>query len=72
MGRYGFTDSVDVDQNWMSSEVLGITVGPAYMSLANMNKSTSFWKLFMQIPEIQTAMTRVGKIVPQSLAAGSF
>jgi hypothetical protein len=57
-GRYGFTDSIDLDQDWYGSRVLGITVGPAYMSLANMKGSTSFWKEFMQIPEIKAGMDK--------------
>jgi len=57
-GRYGFTDSIDLDQDWYGSRVLGITAGPAYMSLANMKDSTSFWKVFMQIPEIKAGMEK--------------
>lgn len=57
-GRYGFVDSLDVDQNWYARVVLAITVAPAYMSLANMEDSTSVWNTFMKIPEIQNAMSR--------------
>jgi hypothetical protein len=57
-GRYGFVDSIDLDQDWYSNMVLGITVGPAYLSLANTDDSTSVWKTFMQIPAIQNAMSR--------------
>ncbi|MBX3021757.1 MAG: hypothetical protein KF799_08790 [Bdellovibrionales bacterium] len=68
-GRYGFVDSLDLDQNWFSSGVLGITVGPAYMSLANMEEKTSVWKDFMNIPEIKTAMTRAATAA-QGMAMG--
>ncbi len=57
-GRYGFTDSIDLDENWIGSRVLGITVGPAYMAMANIHEETSFWKEFMQIPEIKAGMDR--------------
>jgi hypothetical protein len=49
---------VDVDQNWFGRSVLGITVGTAYMSLANINETDSVWSAFMRIPEIQTALAR--------------
>jgi hypothetical protein len=61
-GRYGFIDSLDLDREWYAHQVLGITIGPAYMSLANMHSETSFWKLFMQIPEIRNGMAKVGVI----------
>jgi hypothetical protein len=57
-GRYGFTDSMDLDQNWFSPHVLGITVGPEYMSLANTSDATSFWKDFMKIPAIKKGLER--------------
>lgn len=57
-GRYGFTDSIELDQDWFGPRVLGITVGPAYMSLANIEDDTAFWKEFMQIPEIQAGMDK--------------
>lgn len=55
-GRYGFIDSLNLDRGWFSQAVLGITVGPAYLSLANLTQNTSIWRLFMQIPEIQRAL----------------
>lgn len=55
-GRYGFIDSLDLDQNWFSSRVLGITVGPEFLSLANTRESTSLWHEFMRIPAIQRAL----------------
>jgi hypothetical protein len=57
-GRYGFVDSIDLDRKWYSKNVLGITVGPAFMSIANMSEATSIWKDFMKIPEIKTALKR--------------
>jgi len=55
-GHYGFIDSVDIDHNWFASNVLGITVGPAFMSLANTNEETSIWHLFREIPAMRRAL----------------
>ncbi len=55
-GKYGFVDSINLDRGWFSQAVLGITVGPAYLSLANLSRDTSIWRLFMRIPEIQRAI----------------
>jgi len=57
-GRYGFVDSINLDRNWFSQNVLGITVGPAYMSFANIKPETSIWQDFMKIPEIKLALKR--------------
>lgn len=59
LGRYGFSDSINLDRNWYSQNALGITVGPAYLSMANMNHGTSVWKDFMRIPAIQRALNLV-------------
>lgn len=60
-GRYGFIDSLDLDRNWFSTEVIGITVGPTYMSLANLSENTSIWRLFMRIPEVQAGLNRASR-----------
>jgi len=58
-GRYGFTDSINLDRQWFAKNALGITVGPAYMSLANMAPDTSIWQDFMQVPEIKAALKKI-------------
>jgi hypothetical protein len=58
-GKYGFVDSINIDRNWFSRKVLGITVGPAFLSLANMDESTSVWQDFMKIPGMQKAVERI-------------
>lgn len=60
-GRYGFSDSIDLDRNWFSQTVIGITVGPAFMSLANMQPDTSIWADFMEVDAIQRALKRIQK-----------
>lgn len=57
-GRYGFTDSINIDRAWFSNVVLAITVGPEYLSLANLDSSHSVWKNFMTIPEIKNGLAR--------------
>lgn len=59
-GKYGFVDGIDVDRKWTGRKVLGITVGAAYLSVANLNDSTSIWQDFMKIPAVQTGLRRAG------------
>ncbi len=58
-GKYGFVDSLDIDQNWFADAVIGITVGPAFLSIANLDPNTSIWKDFMTIPEVKNAISRI-------------
>lgn len=67
-GKYGLVDSVDLDQKWFSNRVFGITVGPEYLSMANLDESTSIWKDFMRIPEIQAGLKRAGLKIGWPLA----
>jgi hypothetical protein len=57
-GRYGFIDSLNLDRAWFAPVVLGITKGPEYLSLANIEPRTSLWKDFMSIPAIQRGLAR--------------
>ncbi len=56
-GRYGLVDSIDLEQNWFSPFILGITKGPEYMSVQNMEGRTSIWKDFMKIKAIKKAVS---------------
>lgn len=58
-GRYGLTDSIDLERNWFSPYVLGITKGPEYLSVQNMEGRTSIWKDFMEIPAIKSALAKI-------------
>jgi hypothetical protein len=60
VGRYGFPDSINLTVNWIDPDVIGITVGSIYLSLANMHDGNSPWKVFSAIPEITTGMERAG------------
>lgn len=65
-GRYGLTDSIDLDRAWISEWALGITVGPAYLSFANLDARTSIWRTFMQIPAIKKGMSRAARETPSA------
>jgi hypothetical protein len=65
-GRYGFVDSLDLDQSWFSPVVLGITKGPEYISVANTDPATSIWQDFMRIPAIERGMARAASALKQS------
>lgn len=67
-GRYGFVDSLDLDRNWFGPEVLGITVGPEYMAMANLSAPTSIWKDFMQIPAIRRGLDRAATATRLTMA----
>jgi hypothetical protein len=56
-GQYGLVDSVDLKQNWFSPYVLGITKGPEYMSVQNMEGRTSIWKDFMKIKAVKKSIS---------------
>lgn len=58
-GKYGFTDSINLNENWYARDVIGITKAPEYLSIQNMEGRTSIWKVFMAIPEIQSAVRKI-------------
>ncbi|MBY0518121.1 MAG: hypothetical protein K2P81_14530 [Bacteriovoracaceae bacterium] len=58
-GAYGFIDSLNLEKNWFSPLVLGITVGPAYLSLANMNDNDSVWIDFMNTEAMKRALQKI-------------
>jgi hypothetical protein len=71
-GRYGITDSIDLDQNWFSQTVLGITVGPEFLALSNVDEKTSVWKDFMAIPEIKKGLSAARGISKQNYEVKGF
>ncbi len=60
-GIYGFIDGLDLDRKWASRNVLGITVGPAYMAMANAEDSTSIWRKFMRIEGVKRGLERAAR-----------
>jgi len=59
-GRYGLADGINLDrggpQGWISPKVHGITVGPEYLALANLEEATSVWRDFMANPHVQRGL----------------
>jgi hypothetical protein len=66
-GRYGLTDSVDLDRNFISPSVFAITLAPAYLSFANLDAQTSVWRRFMKIPGVIRGFERAGFAPAQAL-----
>ncbi len=70
-GRYGFTDSFNLDKNWVASDVIGLDQGAMMLMIENY-RTGMVWKYFMRNKNIQNAMKAVGfvpdKKLPSSLA----
>lgn len=70
-GKYGFSDSFNLDRNWVASDALGIDEGPIVLMIENY-RSGMVWKYFMRNKCIKDAMKAVGFIpnrkLPPSLA----
>lgn len=58
-GQYGLVDSINIDRNWISPYVLGITKGPEYLSSVNTNNHTAVWNEFMRIPAVIRALNLI-------------
>lgn len=61
-GRYGFIDSFNIDQDWFDQEVIGITVGALYLSIADLDPKTSLWPAFNSISEVRNGARRAKAI----------
>ncbi|MDD5613911.1 MAG: glucoamylase family protein [Candidatus Omnitrophica bacterium] len=58
-GKYGFSDSFNLDKNWYSESVIGIDQGPIVLMIENY-LSGFVWDYFMRNEHIQKAMDLVG------------
>ena len=58
-GRYGFVDAFNLETQWASPDVIGISVGVTLLMAENL-RSGSVWRTFMRAPEVQRGMKRVG------------
>jgi hypothetical protein len=56
---YGFADGFSETKNWYAKTHLAIDEGPIVVMIENY-RSGLIWKLFMQIPEIQNGLKRLG------------
>lgn len=58
-GRYGFKDAFHPGSGWVDTDYLGIDQGPFVLMTENY-LSGSVWYRFMQNPDVQNALTRIG------------
>jgi hypothetical protein len=56
--EFGFVESFNLTRNWQHSGYLGIDAGPVAPMLENY-RTGLLWKLFMNAPEIRTAMKKL-------------
>lgn len=59
-GTYGFSDALNLDQGWVDEDVIGITVGAAFLGLADADPRTSLTPIFSAIPAIARGMALAG------------
>jgi hypothetical protein len=57
--QYGFTDAFNETQNWYAKSHLAIDQGPIIVMIENY-RSGLLWKLFMQVPEVQNGLKKLG------------
>jgi hypothetical protein len=58
-GEYGFVDAFNETKNWYAESHLAIDQGPIIVMIEN-HRSGLLWKLFMDIPEIQKGLKKLG------------
>ena len=58
-GKFGFTDSFNVDKNWYGPDVIGIDLGMVLLAIEN-SRSGLIWKLMASHPATQRAWKAAG------------
>lgn len=58
-GPYGFYDAYSPTHQWWANSYLAIDQGPVVLMIEN-HRSGLLWNLFMQAPEVQTALEDLG------------
>ncbi|WP_254527140.1 MULTISPECIES: glucoamylase family protein [unclassified Sphingobacterium] len=58
-GKYGFYDAYSETENWFPQRYLAIDQGPIVVMMENY-RSGLIWNLFMQAPEIQSGLKKLG------------
>ncbi|MEP6926330.1 MAG: glucoamylase family protein, partial [Ginsengibacter sp.] len=61
--KYGFVDGFSETKNWYAKTHLAIDQGPIVVMIENY-RSGLIWKLFMNIPEIQNGLKKLGFTSP--------
>lgn len=57
--EYGFVDAFNLSENWFDDQHIAINQGPIIIMIENY-RTGLIWNLFMDIPEIQAALTKLG------------
>lgn len=57
--EHGFMDAFNLNAGWYANDFLAIDQGPIIVMIEN-HRTELLWNLFMDIPEIQTGLTRLG------------
>src|SRR5438552_2941909 len=58
-GEYGFADGFSETHNWYAKTHLAIDEGPIVVMIENY-RSGLIWKLFMNIPDVQNGLKKLG------------
>lgn len=58
-GKYGFCDALSPEEDWYPQRYLAIDQGPIVAMIEN-HRSGLGWQLFMQAPEVQQGLERLG------------
>jgi hypothetical protein len=58
-GEYGFYDAFNPTENWWANSYLAIDQGPIIIMIEN-HRTGLLWDLFMQAPEVQSALNKLG------------
>ncbi|MBI4431152.1 MAG: hypothetical protein HY587_05525 [Candidatus Omnitrophica bacterium] len=58
-GRYGFSDSMNLDRDWRSKSVIGIDAG-ALLSMIENYRTGLIWRLFMQNENVKRGLALAG------------
>ena len=61
--KYGFVDGFSIHHNWYAKSHLAIDQGPIVVMIENY-RTGLIWKLFMNIPDIQNGLKKLGFISP--------
>ncbi len=69
-GRFGLSDSFNIDRDFVASETFAINQGPMLLMIENY-RSGLIWKHFMQVPAVMQAMQKAG-FKPDTTDENSF
>ena len=58
-GEYGFKDAFNLNKGWFAGSYLAIDQGPIVVMIEN-HRTGLLWNLFMQNPNVQTGLTKLG------------